>query len=64
MRSFGPVHILQGMQDTDVPWRHAMRLVEHLADDPVVVTLVKDAGHRMSGPEDIARLIAAIDALA
>ena len=64
VRSFGPVHILQGMQDTDVPWRHAMRLVEHLADDPVVVTLVKDAGHRMSGPEDIARLVAAIDALA
>ena len=23
-----PVHILQGMQDPDVPWDHAMMLVE------------------------------------
>ena len=29
-----PVHILQGMADQDVPWQHAMKLVEHLpADD-------------------------------
>ena len=63
VRSYGPVHILQGLQDTDVPWRHAMRLVESLAGDPVTVTLVKGAGHRMSGPEDIARLIGAVDGL-
>ena len=63
VRSYGPVHILQGMADADVPWQHAMRLVECLASDPVVVTLVKGAGHRLSGPEDIARLIAAIDGL-
>ena len=63
VRSYGPVHILQGMADSDVPWQHAMRLVECLASDPVVLTLVKGAGHRLSGPDDIARLIAAIDGL-
>jgi len=33
-----PVHILQGMQDPDVPWEHAMRLVEHLPGDSVSLT--------------------------
>jgi alpha-beta hydrolase superfamily lysophospholipase len=37
-----PVHILQGMQDPDVPWSHAMTLVEHLAGDCVTLSLIKD----------------------
>ncbi|MDF2116833.1 alpha/beta hydrolase [Roseiarcaceae bacterium H3SJ34-1] len=64
IRSYCPVHILQGMQDPDVPWLHAMQLVEHLAGDPVAVTLIKDGDHRLSRDEDIARLIAAIEAIA
>jgi pimeloyl-ACP methyl ester carboxylesterase len=56
-----PVHILQGMKDPDVPWTHAMTLVEHLVSDPVSITLVKNADHRLSTPEDIARLIAAVE---
>lgn len=57
-----PVHILQGMQDPDVPWEHAMRLVEHLPADAVQITLVKDGDHRLSRPEDIERLFAAVAA--
>ena len=64
IRAHGPVHILQGMRDPDVPWQHAMLLVEHLADDPVSVTLIKDGDHRQSRPEDLDRLIRAVDALA
>ena len=64
IRSHAPVHILQGMRDPDVPWRHAMILVEHLAEDPVVVTLVKDGDHRLSRPQDIARLVAAVAGIA
>ena len=60
IRSYCPVHILQGMRDPDVPWRHAMTLVEHLAEDPAVVTLIKDGDHRLSRPQDIARLVAAV----
>ena len=63
IRSHCPVHILQGMNDPDVPWSHAMQLVEHLAGDPVAVTLVKDGDHRLSREEDIERLLAAIAAL-
>jgi pimeloyl-ACP methyl ester carboxylesterase len=55
-----PVRILQGVQDPDVPWQHAVELTSRLAQDDVVLTLVKDGDHRLSRPEDIERLIAAI----
>ena len=63
IRSHCPVHILQGMRDADVPWQHAMTLVEHLAGDPVVLTLIKDGDHRLSREEDLARLQQAIAAM-
>jgi pimeloyl-ACP methyl ester carboxylesterase len=55
-----PVRILQGVEDPDVPWGHAVELVARLAQDDVVLTLVKDGDHRLSRPEDIERLLAAI----
>lgn len=55
-----PVHILQGVQDPDVPWRHAVELVSRFSGDDVVLTLIKDGDHRLSRPEDIERLIAAV----
>jgi pimeloyl-ACP methyl ester carboxylesterase len=55
-----PVHILQGVLDPDVSWRHAERLVTHFAQDDVVLTLIKDGDHRLSRPEDIERLISAV----
>ena len=59
-----PVHILQGMRDPDVPWRHAMTLVEHLPSDAVTLTLIKDGDHRLSREQDIATLIRAVEGLA
>jgi pimeloyl-ACP methyl ester carboxylesterase len=56
-----PVRILQGVEDPDVPWGHAVELVSRLAQDDVVLTLVKDGDHRLSRPEDIERLLAAIE---
>jgi pimeloyl-ACP methyl ester carboxylesterase len=64
IHSHCPMHILQGMQDADVPWQHAVTLVEHLAADPVTLTLVKDGDHRLSRDEDISRLLAAVAAIA
>jgi pimeloyl-ACP methyl ester carboxylesterase len=55
-----PVRILQGVQDPDVPWRHAIELTARFARDDVVLTLVKDGDHRLSRPEDIDRMIAAV----
>ena len=55
-----PVRILQGVQDPDVPWNHAVELTSRLAQDDVVLTLVKDGDHRLSRPEDLERLIKAV----
>ena len=52
-----PVHILQGMADPDVPYTHALKLMEHLPADDVTLTLVKDGDHRLSRPQDIDLLI-------
>ena len=58
-----PVRILQGMKDTDVPWQHAMRLVETLESGDVTINLSKSGDHRLSTPEDIARLTQTIETL-
>jgi pimeloyl-ACP methyl ester carboxylesterase len=58
-----PVRILQGVKDPDVPYAHAMKLTSCLAQDDVVLMLVKDGDHRLSRPEDIDRLVRTIDEL-
>jgi pimeloyl-ACP methyl ester carboxylesterase len=55
-----PVHILQGMQDTDVPWQHAMTLLDHLPDIATTLTLIKDGDHRLSRDQDLALIIQAV----
>jgi len=55
-----PVRILQGAQDPDVPWQHAFALTHCLPSDDVVLTLIQDGDHRLSRPQDIARLMSAI----
>lgn len=58
-----PVWILQGGQDADVPWRHALVLSEAVVSENSVFTLIRDGDHRLSRPQDIARLIAALEEL-
>ena len=55
-----PVRILQGAADPDVPWGHALELAQALNGEDVVFTLIKDGDHRLSRPQDIARLVAAV----
>lgn len=57
----GPVRILQGMQDPDVPWEHAKRLVMGMSSEDIVFNLVKDGDHRLSRPQDIRRLLSTCD---
>jgi pimeloyl-ACP methyl ester carboxylesterase len=57
----GPVRILQGMRDDAVPWAHAQQLVAALGSPDVVFTLIKDGDHRLSRPQDLARLIRAVE---
>jgi pimeloyl-ACP methyl ester carboxylesterase len=60
----GPVRILQGMQDADVPWTHAARLVDAMTSENLTITLIKDGDHRLSREPDIARLLATCDEIA
>lgn len=50
-----PIRVLQGMNDLDVPWEHALKLVLKVHGD-IRLTLVKDGDHRLSRPADL-RLI-------
>ena len=56
-----PVHILQGMQDPDVPYAPCAETDGASAADDVVMTLIRDGDHRLSRPEDIERMLAAVD---
>jgi pimeloyl-ACP methyl ester carboxylesterase len=58
-----PVRILQGMCDPDVPWGHALDLVDLLCCEDVELTLIKDGDHRQSRPQDLRRLEATVAAL-
>ena len=51
-----PVRLLQGQQDPDVPWQTALHLAEKLESTDVQITLIKDANHRLSRPQDLALL--------
>jgi hypothetical protein len=48
------------VNDPDVPWQHAAELVSRFVSDDVVFTLIKDGDHRLSRPEDIERILAAV----
>jgi pimeloyl-ACP methyl ester carboxylesterase len=58
-----PMRILQGMNDPDVPWGHALDLVDLLRCGDVELTLIKGGDHRQSRPEDLRRLESTVAAL-
>jgi len=55
-----PVRILQGGLDPDVPWTHSLDLADKLKSQDVVWSLIKDGDHRLSRPQDIARMVATV----
>ena len=59
----GPVRLLQGMEDPDVPWKTALRIVDAIDGPDVEVILVKDGDHRLSRDADLDRLGRTVAAL-
>jgi pimeloyl-ACP methyl ester carboxylesterase len=57
-----PVRILQGMEDPDVPWEHALKLTRLIEGD-VTLTLIKQGDHRLSTPENLLLIERALDGL-
>jgi pimeloyl-ACP methyl ester carboxylesterase len=59
----GPVRLLHGQADPDVPWDVSLRTAAALRSADVQVILVKDGDHRLSRPQDLALLAATLDDL-
>ncbi|ATY33925.1 alpha/beta hydrolase [Sphingomonas psychrotolerans] len=57
----GPVRLLQGQRDKEVPWERAARLAELIRSDAVQTVLVKDGDHRLSRDSDIALILRAVE---
>jgi len=56
-------HLLHGQRDEDVPWEISLKLMDALASDAVKLTLVKEAGHRLSRESDLALLRRSVEDL-
>jgi len=52
----GPVRLLHGQRDLDVPWETSLRLAERITSADVRTILVKDGDHRLSRPQDLVLL--------
>lgn len=59
----GPVRLLQGQADPEVPWQLSLDIAERLNSSDVQMILLKDGDHRLSRPADLALLTATIDSL-
>jgi len=59
----GPVRLIHGQADPDVPWTIALRLADALCSADVQIHLIKDGDHRLSRDADIDVLRATLDGL-
>jgi len=57
----GPVRLLHGDADPDVPWRLSIQLAGLIRSSDVATTIVKGGDHRLSRDADLALLVAAVE---
>jgi len=57
----GPVRLVQGQADRDVPWHRTVRLGEMIRSADVQTLLIKDGDHRLSRESDIALIVRATE---
>ena len=59
----GPVRVVHGQKDTDVPWQHSLELSARLATQDVTCTFLKDGDHRLSTPRALYEVGVALDSV-
>ncbi len=57
----GPVRLVQGQADPDVPWHRTVRLGELIRSADVQTLFIKDGDHRLSRDPDIALIVRATE---
>jgi pimeloyl-ACP methyl ester carboxylesterase len=57
----GPVRLLQGQRDQEVPWERALTLAGLFRSDAVQTVLVKDGDHRLSRDHDLALILRSVE---
>ncbi|WP_425228428.1 alpha/beta fold hydrolase [Sphingomonas sp.] len=57
----GPVRLLHGMRDTEVPWHRTGRLAELIGSSDVQCWFTKAGDHRLSGDADLRLLTRAVE---
>jgi pimeloyl-ACP methyl ester carboxylesterase len=51
-----PVHLFHGMNDQDVPYQTSLKIAERLTGKDVDIHLIKNAGHRLSEANELAKI--------
>ncbi|MCM8557906.1 alpha/beta fold hydrolase [Sphingomicrobium sediminis] len=59
----GPMRLVHGDKDTDVPIGVPLKLIEMVQSHDVQLRLIKNSGHRLSQPHEIGAIIAELHAL-
>jgi len=52
-----PIRLLHGQEDKIVPWKISMQVAKAVRSEDVRIVLVKDGGHRLSRPRDLALML-------
>lgn len=58
-----PIHLIQGMNDKDVPFSTAIRIAEKVQSQNVKISLLKDSGHRLSSFKELEFIFNSIEEL-
>lgn len=58
-----PIRLIHGIEDHDVPWQTALKIMERVRSEDVEVQFVKGGDHRLSEPHDLERLTRTVNAL-
>ena len=58
-----PVRLLHSLDDSDVPWKISLRAMRQIDHNDVRLSLLKDAGHRISRPQDLQQILDTVEGL-